>query len=573
VIVVDNDNDGVPSDEDCDDNDPAIPATPGTACDDNNNFTINDVILADGCNCAGTLFIDNDGDGVPADEDCDDNDPNFPATPGTACNDNNPNTNNDIVTENGCGCEGQEVVVTNCNEDCYVFRGRIDSKVIGNSMSRSEDRSDCSKKSSSTRALQLDAGVTIERAFLQWSGSGQNIDSRVTLNGEVVDADRTFRDGYQSYQFYGAYADVTDLVRDYGSADYTVRYLNWDNSNVYCQGNAAYGAWSLVVVYSDDNLQNSAIHVCQDQFEFTFPQGTYTNSVSCIDASVSCASNAELTIVTFEGDGYKGEYLNIGGQYYGDNNFCGQTSPNLDIASFDVSDLVTSNTNTLNYQIESYRVHTEFGWAVEGLIDFVKVLKYDICEGAGSFAISPNSSYLHLNANKNERAVALDWISNNDYRTSMNIIERSENGEEWTAIEETAALTQSTDATFYQLRDEQPVTGANHYRVKQVFTDGTFIYSNVAKVGFDVDPLELIVYPNPAVEVVNVNLREYAGMTGTLKISNAVGQQMTEVSYDEIPSAPVRIELDRTYNAGTYTITVDVEGRRPVTKLFVVGKL
>lgn len=49
----DNDNDGLCADADCDDNNPDLPATPGTPCDDGNAATLNDVIQADGCGCAG----------------------------------------------------------------------------------------------------------------------------------------------------------------------------------------------------------------------------------------------------------------------------------------------------------------------------------------------------------------------------------------------------------------------------------------------------------------------------------------------------------------------------------------
>lgn len=77
------DGDGICLVDDCNDNDPNIggPQEPGTSCDDNDESTENDVIQADGCSCAGTLIAcfdnggDNDGDGVCADEDCDDNDP------------------------------------------------------------------------------------------------------------------------------------------------------------------------------------------------------------------------------------------------------------------------------------------------------------------------------------------------------------------------------------------------------------------------------------------------------------------------------------------------------------------
>ncbi|MFT5801500.1 MAG: hypothetical protein ACI956_001308 [Nonlabens sp.] len=49
---------------------------------------------------------DNDNDGICANVDCNDNDPNLPATVGSACNDNNANTNNDVIQSDGCTCEG-----------------------------------------------------------------------------------------------------------------------------------------------------------------------------------------------------------------------------------------------------------------------------------------------------------------------------------------------------------------------------------------------------------------------------------------------------------------------------------
>ena len=71
---------------------------PGTNCDDNNANTTNDVILADGCSCAGTVS-------API-YDC----PQLEANIGDACNDGNANTENDVVTAN-CGCAGTQINV------------------------------------------------------------------------------------------------------------------------------------------------------------------------------------------------------------------------------------------------------------------------------------------------------------------------------------------------------------------------------------------------------------------------------------------------------------------------------
>lgn len=67
--------------------------TPGTACDDGDPNTINDVIQADGCDCQGEQ--------APV---CPDGSPN--KTPGTACNDGNPDTENDVIQADNCTCAG-----------------------------------------------------------------------------------------------------------------------------------------------------------------------------------------------------------------------------------------------------------------------------------------------------------------------------------------------------------------------------------------------------------------------------------------------------------------------------------
>ena len=52
---------------------------------------------------------DVDNDGVCAANDCNDNDATFPKASGTACNDNNANTENDQIQSDGCTCQGTMV--------------------------------------------------------------------------------------------------------------------------------------------------------------------------------------------------------------------------------------------------------------------------------------------------------------------------------------------------------------------------------------------------------------------------------------------------------------------------------
>ena len=61
---------------------------------------------------------DLDDDGICAESDCNDNNPNIPNNPGTPCNDNNPNTSNDQLQADGCTCLGTTLPPV---DDCPTY--------------------------------------------------------------------------------------------------------------------------------------------------------------------------------------------------------------------------------------------------------------------------------------------------------------------------------------------------------------------------------------------------------------------------------------------------------------------
>ena len=133
----DADNDGFCAEDDCNDFNSNLPATPGNACNDGDPNTINDEIQTDGCTCEGTIenCTDADNDGFCAEDDCNDFNSNLPATPGTACNDNDPNTINDEIQSNGCTCIGTIVNNNNCNATYSVSGSTVNFAGLTNPIS------------------------------------------------------------------------------------------------------------------------------------------------------------------------------------------------------------------------------------------------------------------------------------------------------------------------------------------------------------------------------------------------------------------------------------------------------
>ena len=94
-----------PSNVDC----PVLFANYGSPCDDRNVNTYNDQI-DENCNCTGTPILctgidDEDGDGICANVDCDDSNPNITHQPGDSCDDRNPNTMGETIQDD-CSCGG-----------------------------------------------------------------------------------------------------------------------------------------------------------------------------------------------------------------------------------------------------------------------------------------------------------------------------------------------------------------------------------------------------------------------------------------------------------------------------------
>ncbi len=92
-----------------------------------------------GNNC-DNLGEDADGDGICANNDCNDNAAAIGARqpPGTSCDDENPNTNNDAIQADGCTCLGQITTGGTANCDLVTFTGGAGQFTLSNLLAQSE---------------------------------------------------------------------------------------------------------------------------------------------------------------------------------------------------------------------------------------------------------------------------------------------------------------------------------------------------------------------------------------------------------------------------------------------------
>ncbi len=234
-------------------------------------------------------------------------------------------------------------------------------------------------------------------------------------------------------------------------------------------------------------------------------------------------------------------------------------------------DFVVTSQTTFEFELLGYcRSNGTSGLAIWDL-DEIKVMA---CAGDGY-----NSPYqaeegedLYFQAQKDGRDVSLYWVTNTDYKNDYFEVERSYDGSNFELIEEVMSISESTDHMGYNEYDPNAKVGTNFYRIKQIFNDGSFIYSAVKQVNFDIDVYEFTVFPNPATDEVFVNLKDFVGNTGTIQLHNSLGQTLQTIDLGVISEHPIRIDI-KDYKAGMHAISVHLDGRKVMTEMLVISKL
>ena len=170
---------------------------------------------------------------------------------------------------------------------------------------------------------------------------------------------------------------------------------------------------------------------------------------------------------------------------------------------------------------------------------------------------------LSFTAEKKSKGVLLEWKTATETNNAFFQIERSLDGKVFNAISKVEGVGNSDITQSYRFLDENPRTGINYYRLKQVDFDGTFEYHPIVSV--DIDPVKevaLQLFPNPAIDKVNVFLPSTVEGEADIRIYNAMGQLVRTTTIDLVQGNN-STEFDiRELPKGRYTMVVNYGGQR-----------
>ena len=141
-----------------------------------------------------------------------------------------------------------------------------------------------------------------------------------------------------------------------------------------------------------------------------------------------------------------------------------------------------------------------------------------------------------------------------------------------TGVFETLVIVKNTvsdkSLQAHSVYDNLPQEGDNYYQIELALNDGTKALSEVNKVNFT-RLRGLILFPNPASDYIEVNLKDYAGKDVTVYVYNVLGiPQLVRDVQNVNGLTPLHLDINN-FAAGQYLLRVQSKGVRDVVKTLI----
>lgn len=170
---------------------------------------------------------------------------------------------------------------------------------------------------------------------------------------------------------------------------------------------------------------------------------------------------------------------------------------------------------------------------------------------------------LNFEAQLINRKTELTWETETESNSAYFAVQRSQNGLDFTEIGQRGAAGNSTSLLHYQFTDKEPHSGVSYYRLKQVDTDGSFIWS-ATKTVYNA-PLELVsIFPNPAEDELHLIIASPRDMEMELTVFDNLGQ-LVKSQQISVKTGYYAVSLDvSTLSEAVYRfkITTDIAGEQ-----------
>ncbi|MEM1119061.1 MAG: SdrD B-like domain-containing protein [Bacteroidota bacterium] len=525
----------------------------------------------------GDPCTDNDEDGVCVDEDCDDNNPDVGAkqTAGISCDDGNANTINDQIQADGCTCAGEEETDKEiCIERDVFNTDNCQFNIIYGLYLKLDGYDEYYEVSDASFVEYTDgtARLTATATNNTTPGIGWNIDvtfgERTTLAEVSPKEHNCLSADVSNYYFYETLEGKLTGINDVAGASMTVtrigpafqigvaanithKFFDFGGSGWFVVDNLVQPTnGPVLILNAGAQGQNGDFNINLSGDGTECIEGRDNSELDCANVTVIATDNG----IAINGLTAPIEILKV-------------FDSNWNIVDECTADCGESRDITL--PAGNYRVSVNF-YTANWIQQCEVIIPVTIPASANGSASSRQAPTLNMHTFEDNRAVTVEWLTNTGYKNQAYEIEKSTDGTTFEAITKVANEDTSDDLAYYKGQDQSPVLGTNYYRVKQTYHDGSFDYSEVQVVNFDLDLQSLAVFPNPVKDELFVSLKAQAGQSANLQIINNYGQVIQQIEIDEIPVGAIELNTSSLQN-GLYHLSIRVDRSNMITKKILVS--
>jgi hypothetical protein len=161
---------------------------------------------------------------------------------------------------------------------------------------------------------------------------------------------------------------------------------------------------------------------------------------------------------------------------------------------------------------------------------------------------------LSFDAKPDQRVVNVTWATASERNSAFFEVQRSEDANNWERIGEVAASGNTLNTTSYAFVDENPHSGLNFYRLRQVDVNGDEVYTDHVAVLFRRTGLPIEVYPNPAKESISASFTSQMAGTMQWSVMDMSGRRVEQGSFNA-QNGTNRMEVNLTrVESGSYIL-------------------
>jgi HYR domain/PA14 domain/Ricin-type beta-trefoil lectin domain-like/Secretion system C-terminal sorting domain len=185
------------------------------------------------------------------------------------------------------------------------------------------------------------------------------------------------------------------------------------------------------------------------------------------------------------------------------------------------------------------------------------------------FASTSNNVFT-LEARADVNQARLQWVSNGGLKNDYYEVEHLNEAGDFEKIGTVNAATGKIEAEAFTFTDVNPLDGDNSYRIKTVDNTGSVKISDIKTITFaKTDGVRL--FPNPAHDYVDVDLKKYNGLEVTITVYNQFGKLLQTAQIQKASSAPFRLEFGDVAT-GSYLIRLQAQGKREVMRKIQIAR-